>query len=78
MPSLLRHLHSPSRDLSRRVARAALYFNLLSALIWLMLVVPTILYWRDSILWIALMSVWANLAASVAGLTASVADPKTE
>ena len=27
------------------------------------LAVPTVLWWKESILWVALMSVWANVAA---------------
>lgn len=34
-----------------------------ATLIWLGLVVPTVLWWRDSLLWVALMSVWANVAS---------------
>ena len=35
--------------------------------IWLALVIPTILWWSESILWVALMSVWANVAGHFAG-----------
>lgn len=37
-------------------------FNAVMTIVWLALVVPTVLLWRESILWIALMSVWANVA----------------
>lgn len=30
---------------------------------WIVLVAPTLLLWRDSVLWVALMSLWANIAA---------------
>lgn len=36
-------------------------FNGWAALAWLVLVVPTVLWWRESILWVALMSAWANV-----------------
>jgi hypothetical protein len=26
-------------------------------------IVPTLLWWKDSVLWVALMSLWANIAA---------------
>jgi hypothetical protein len=32
-------------------------------LAWAVLAVPTLLLWRDSVLWVALMSLWANIAA---------------
>ena len=33
---------------------------------WLLAVVPTLLWWRDSVLWVALMSCWANVASHFA------------
>lgn len=38
-----------------------------ATVVWLLLVVPTLLWWNQSILWIALMSVWANFAAHLSG-----------
>lgn len=32
-------------------------------LMWAALVLPTLLWWRDSVLWVALMSLWANIAS---------------
>jgi hypothetical protein len=32
-------------------------------LIWVALVLPTLLWWRDSVEWVAVMSLWANIAA---------------
>lgn len=43
-------------------ARQLRTFNRCATLVWLVLVVPTVLWWRDSILWVGLMSVWANVA----------------
>jgi hypothetical protein len=37
-------------------------FHAVATLAWLALVIPTVLWWRDSVPWIALMSVWANVA----------------
>lgn len=31
--------------------------------VWVVLIAPTLLWWRDSVLWVALMSLWANIAA---------------
>lgn len=30
---------------------------------WAALAVPTVLWWADSVLWVGLMSLWANAAA---------------
>jgi len=32
--------------------------------IWIGLGIPTILFWKDSVLWVALMSIYANAEAS--------------
>lgn len=31
-------------------------------LLWVSLIVPTVLWWSQSILWVLLMSIWANAA----------------
>lgn len=31
---------------------------------WVLLLVPTLLWWQDSLLWVIIMSWWANVAAS--------------
>jgi hypothetical protein len=37
------------------------------AITWTLLLVPTLIWWKDSILWIALMSDYALIAAHMAG-----------
>jgi hypothetical protein len=34
----------------------------IGTIVWVVLVVPTILWWRDSILWVLIMSLWANVS----------------
>lgn len=34
-----------------------------ATILWALLVVPTLFWWRESILWVALMSVWANVVS---------------
>jgi hypothetical protein len=38
-------------------------FHAYATLVWLGLVVPTVLVWRESVFWVAVMSVWANVAS---------------
>jgi hypothetical protein len=45
-----------------------------ATLIWIVLVIPTVLLWPESILWLALMSVWANVAGHWAAYQAAHAD----
>jgi hypothetical protein len=32
-------------------------------LVWALTLAPSLLWWKDSILWVILLSVWANIAA---------------
>lgn len=38
-------------------------FHAVMTLVWLILVVPSVLWWKTSILWIIILSVWANVAS---------------
>lgn len=40
--------------------------HLIGALLWACLVVPTILWWKDSVLWVAFLSLYANFASEIA------------
>ncbi|MGH3783585.1 MAG: hypothetical protein ACRDRO_23930 [Pseudonocardiaceae bacterium] len=35
-------------------------------LLWAVAIVPTLIWWKDSILWVSVMSLWANIAAHAA------------
>lgn len=39
------------------------HFHGLAVITWAALVIPTLIWWKDSVLWVALMSIWANVAA---------------
>lgn len=39
------------------------HFHAALTVAWLLAVIPTVLWWRESVLWVALMSAWANAAA---------------
>jgi hypothetical protein len=51
-----------------RAPKAAFYRHLHAGLtlMWALLIIPTLLWWKDSILWVSLMSLWANIAAHFA------------
>lgn len=49
----------PKKRLHLRQAELWRQFHASMTVVWLLLVVPTILLWRESILWVALMSVYA-------------------
>lgn len=40
--------------------------HLILAIAWVLLAVPTIIWWKDAIVWVALMSIYANAESSLA------------
>lgn len=42
--------------------------------VWALLAIPTVLWWKDSILWVALMSVYAIVVAHLAAYDAARAE----
>jgi len=53
-------------------------FHRWMTLIWFLLIIPTILLWRESIVWIALMSAWANFAGHFSSWQAARIEVKQE
>jgi len=44
------------------------------AVAWVLLMIPSLLWWKDSLLWVIAMSCYANFAGSMASLQAARAD----
>lgn len=42
--------------------------------VWIMLIIPSVLLWKDSIPYLVFMSAWANIAGSAASWQAAKAD----
>lgn len=49
-------------------------FHKYATIVWILLLIPSILFWKESILWIILMSVWANIAGHWSAYQASRAE----
>ena len=43
-------------------------------LAWAALIIPSLLFWRESVPWLVLMSAWANVAGSAASWQSAKAD----
>lgn len=41
------------------------YHHLWEAMLWVALIVPTLLWWKESVLWVALMSLYANYKTAI-------------
>lgn len=46
-------------------------FHKWATIVWILLVIPSILFWSQSLVWIILMSVWANVAGHWSSYQAS-------
>lgn len=53
-----------------RVAKYLRRFHLASTVIWVLLIIPTVIWWKNSIVWIALMSAYALVQAHFASYMA--------
>lgn len=49
-------------------------YHRIMATMWVLLIIPTLLWWKDSVLWVALMSLWANIASHWSGAQAAGAE----
>lgn len=48
-------------------------WNGIAVVVWIVLGLPTLLFWRESVLWVAILSLWANIVTHYgAWLTARV------
>lgn len=47
-------------------------------LVWLALIVPSVLWWRESVTWVVFMSLWANIASHLAGWVAGRTEVKQD
>jgi hypothetical protein len=48
------------------------------AAVWALLLIPTLLFWKNSVLWVAAMSLYANFAAHLSAAKASRAEQEAE
>jgi hypothetical protein len=54
----------------RTTATVLRRFHLAMTSVWALLIIPTLLWWSQSVLWVALMSAWANIMAHFAAYMA--------
>lgn len=53
-------------------------FHLAFTVMWALVVVPTVIWWHDSVLWVALMSAWANMVGHFGAWQATRAEQSSE
>lgn len=46
--------------------------------LWLILAIPSVIWWKDSVLWVIIISIYANIVGHLSGYTAARADEAAE
>lgn len=47
------------------------YYHAVMMVVWALLVIPTLIWWKDSVLWVAFLSLYANFGAEFGAWHAS-------
>lgn len=53
-------------------------FHFMAMQVWITLAFPTVLFWKESILWVAFMSLYANFVGHFSGWDAARAEDSNE
>ncbi|EPY3939303.1 TPA: hypothetical protein RFV15_000734 [Klebsiella pneumoniae] len=52
--------------------------HLVAAVMWVGLAIPSLIWWKDSVLWVILISIYANIVGHLSGYSAARADLAAE
>ncbi|WP_164119864.1 hypothetical protein [Serratia marcescens] len=52
--------------------------HLFMSFLWVALAIPSIVWWKDSVLWVIIISIYANIVGHLSGYTAARADEAAE
>ena len=52
--------------------------HLVAAVMWVILAIPSLIWWKDSVLWVILISIYANIVGHLSGYSAARADQAAE
>lgn len=52
--------------------------HLVAAVMWVGLAIPSLMWWKDSVLWVILISIYANIVGHLSGYSAARADQAAE
>ncbi|MGK1611005.1 hypothetical protein ACRE9X_05970 [Klebsiella pneumoniae] len=52
--------------------------HLVAAVMWVGLAIPSLIWWKDSVLWVILISIYANIVGHISGYSAARADQAAE
>ena len=52
--------------------------HLVAAVMWVGLAIPSLIWWKDSVLWVILISIYSNIVGHLSGYSAARADQAAE
>ncbi|MEA8798298.1 hypothetical protein [Klebsiella aerogenes] len=52
--------------------------HLVAAIMWFVLAIPSVIWWKDSVLWVIIISIYANIVGHLSGYSAVRADQAAE
>ncbi|MBK2371034.1 hypothetical protein ACKLKD_18795 [Klebsiella sp. 10982] len=52
--------------------------HLVAAVMWVGLAIPSLIWWKNSVLWVILISIYANIVGHLSGYSAARADEAAE
>ena len=52
--------------------------HLVAAIMWVVLAIPSVIWWKDSVLWVIIISIYANIVGHLSGYSAARADQAAE
>ncbi|HHC3933131.1 TPA: hypothetical protein ACN69F_001109 [Klebsiella pneumoniae] len=52
--------------------------HLVAAVMWVGLAIPSLIWWKDSVLWVILISIYANIVGHLSGYSTARADQAAE
>ena len=52
--------------------------HLVAAVMWVGLAIPSLIWWKDSVLWVILISIYANIVGHLSGYSAARVDRAAE
>ncbi|AKZ73969.1 hypothetical protein [Enterobacter roggenkampii] len=52
--------------------------HLAAAIIWFILTIPSVIWWKNSVLWVIIISIYANIVGHLSGYSAARADQAAE
>jgi hypothetical protein len=58
--------------------RTLVRYHLVMMIVWLVLIIPTVVWWKESILWVAFMSLYANFVGHFSGWDAARAEQSND